>query len=74
MREEREQDSPATKGFRTRMDIGMGLVYFLVGSLLVYSNYFGQVKLSPALAYSLGMLTVLYGCFRIYRGIKGLSR
>jgi hypothetical protein len=57
---------------RSLMDFGMGFIYALMGGFFLLSHQFG-VKLAfpPApFNYIFGGLCLLYGAFRIYRGIK----
>lgn len=53
-------------------DIVMGLVYAIVGLLLVIAKYIGfEVSLPrPEFIQIFGALAFLYGAFRIFRGIK----
>ena len=56
--------------FRTSMDIGMGLFYIVIGSLVMYAKAFGEMKIPTIIAYILGAIMVIGGVFRFYRGIK----
>lgn len=60
--------------FRTSLDVGMGVLYIMVGALVLYARYFGTLPLSPTYAYVLGGILVLYGIFRIYRGLAAIFR
>ncbi|MFN5136524.1 MAG: hypothetical protein ACK5DG_14520 [Chitinophagaceae bacterium] len=53
-------------------DVVMGLVYAGVGITLVLSKYIGlEITFPPAeLVTIFGTFAILYGIFRIYRGIK----
>lgn len=53
-------------------DIVMGLVYAIVGTLLVIAKYIGfEIALpKPEFVQVFGALAFLYGAFRIFRGIK----
>ena len=56
--------------FRTSMDIGMGLFYIVIGTLVMYAKAFGDMKIPTIIAYILGAMMVIGGVFRFYRGIK----
>jgi predicted phage tail protein len=47
----------------------MGAFYIVVGALVLYIKHFGAMELPSALAYGLGTLMVVYGIFRIWRGV-----
>jgi hypothetical protein len=53
-------------------DVLMGCIYAVVGLLLVFSKIRGQ-RLSfppPEMVLIFGIISVAYGAFRIFRGIK----
>lgn len=56
--------------FRTTMDIGMGLFYTIIGTMLLYANSFAGVAIPKIVAYVLGAMMVIGGLFRLYRGLK----
>lgn len=57
--------------FRRAMDIGMGLFYTVIGSMLVYARSFGSLEDIPrVVAYLLGGMMIVGGIARFYRGIK----
>ncbi len=68
-----ERINKATLGFKSSLDIGMGVLYILIPiyALLIpsISEQYGK-----GLVYSLGVLFILYGGFRIYRGIFALQK
>ena len=72
------QNNPPRKNAYERMQIplhlGMGSIYIIFGFLVLYIKYFGSIELSAALAYALGGLMLLYGIFRIWRGITLLRQ
>ncbi|HXS38481.1 MAG TPA: DUF308 domain-containing protein [Flavipsychrobacter sp.] len=70
--EERNQQSRGYRNFRTSLDLGMGILYIIIGALIIYARYFGTMELTTAFAYVLGGLMVVYGIFRIVRGLSGL--
>lgn len=68
-------DDKKMKAYITRravMDIGMGFIYAVIGLILAFSQQFGfAFDFPPApFSYIFGGLCLLYGVFRIYRGIK----
>lgn len=58
------------RSFRSTLDMGMGAIYIFVGVIVLYGKYNGAFQLNASLAYFLGAIMVLYGIFRIYRGLK----
>lgn len=70
--EERQENNVATNRFRSSLNVGMGIIYVLIGSTVVYMKYFGVVALNNGLAYALGGLMILYGLFRLWRGLRDL--
>jgi len=56
--------------FRTSMDIGMGIFYAVIGSLIIYARSFGTMTIQPVIAYVLGGMMVIGGLFRLYRGLR----
>ncbi|MBO9633558.1 MAG: hypothetical protein J7578_10615 [Chitinophagaceae bacterium] len=70
-----EFDDKKMKAYITRrsiMDIGMGFIYAVIGCILAFSQQLGfALEFPPApFSYIFGGLCLLYGGFRIYRGIK----
>jgi uncharacterized membrane protein len=57
---------------RSMMDLGMGLIYSAMGIFFVGKKWFGVNLDFPTepFNYVFGGLCLLYGGFRIYRGIK----
>jgi len=54
-------------------DIAMGLLYIACGILVIAAKQLGfqfNVPISMTFLISLGGLFILYGIFRIYRGVK----
>lgn len=73
--EERQQSSNGTYNrFQSTLNIGMGLVYLIIGITIVYMKYYGAVPLGPGLAYALGGLMIVYGVFRLWRGFMDIRR
>lgn len=68
-------DDKKMKAYITRrsiMDIGMGVIYAAIGCILGFSQQLGFNLEFPAppFSYIFGGLCLLYGGFRIYRGIR----
>ena len=57
---------------RTGMDIGMGMFYMVIGSVVIYAKSYGHMEVPPAIAYLLGGMMVIGGIFRFIRGIKAI--
>jgi hypothetical protein len=57
---------------RSLMDLGMGIIYAVVGGFFLLSEFFGIYMEFPPkpFSYIFGSLCLIYGGFRIYRGIK----
>lgn len=57
---------------RAIMDLGMGIIYAGLGGYFVLSDVLGiEMEFPPKpFSYIFGALCLLYGGFRIYRGIK----
>lgn len=71
--EERNEQSRGYRNFRVGLDFGMGIFYILIGGSVTYLRYFGALELQKGYAYPLGILIILYGIFRISRGIVGIK-
>lgn len=48
-----------------------GIAYIVMGGLVIY-NYSFIIKLKPIVAYSLGIVLILYGFFRVVRGVYSI--
>jgi hypothetical protein len=57
-------------GFRTSMDLGMGVIYVAVGCIVIYMRALGAIEVYPAIPYILGAIMIIGGVARFYRGIK----
>lgn len=57
---------------RSLMDLGMGLIYAGMGGFFVLKDFFGvTIDFPPRpFNYIFGGLCLMYGGFRIYRGLK----
>lgn len=62
------------RNVRSVLHLGMGGIYALFGVIIIMYKNFVSVELSPAMAYWLGGLMVLYGGFRLYRGIADMRQ
>ncbi len=60
------------KGFRTPLDIGMGLFYVVIGGVIMVTRSFGNVPIPALVCYVLGGMMVVGGCFRFYRGLQDI--
>ena len=58
------------RGFRTTMDIGMGIFYIVIGLVVILYRSFGNLPIPTFIAYILGVMMVIGGAFRFYRGLK----
>lgn len=72
--EERNARSKGYNNFRGSLHIGMGGLYLVIGSAVIYFKNFGALELSGAMAYSIGAAMLLYGGFRIWRGWMDLKQ
>lgn len=67
-------ERPAARfGFRTMMDLGMGLFYAVIGTLILVYKSFGNMEIPAFIAYILGGMMVIGGIFRLVKGIKALG-
>jgi hypothetical protein len=57
---------------RSLMDFGMGIIYTMMGGFFLLSELFGIYMEFPPkpFSYIFGGLCVVYGVFRIYRGVR----
>ncbi|MEP6616340.1 MAG: hypothetical protein ABJA57_07150 [Ginsengibacter sp.] len=70
-----ENENPRTKryiGMKSIMDLGMGLIYIGVGFFILFGNKFlpGNEFIGSTIGKVFAVLVILYGSWRIYRGIK----
>ncbi len=72
--EERNERSQAYLRFRGSLHLGMGVVYIIIGILVLYIKHFGAIELESGIAYTLGGAAVLYGIFRLWRGFVLLRK
>ena len=71
--EEHSRKTPRWERIRAIQHIGMGIVYVIIAALLFWVKTFGTIELSKGVAYALGSLLLIYGVFRIWRGVKELN-
>lgn len=71
--EERNKGSRGYKGFKGSLHLGMGGLYLVVGTAVIYFKAFGAMVLSAGIAYAIGISMLLYGAFRIWRGWMDLK-
>jgi len=57
---------------RSIMDLGMGLIYIIVGFMILFAKKIGLTSdfVESTLGKIFAALIMLYGLWRIYRGIK----
>ena len=57
---------------RSLMDLGMGIIYAGMGGFFLLSEFFGVIMEFPPkpFSYIFGGLCLIYGGFRIYRGVR----
>jgi len=65
---ESDERQRSRRGFRTPLDIGMGLFYIAIGLVIMITKAFGNVSIPPIISYVLGGMMVVGGGFRFYRG------
>lgn len=52
------------------IDMVMGVLYALAGSMAIIATKIGKMQIPEAVAYVLGGMIVLYGGMRFYRGYR----
>lgn len=67
--DERMEQSRTYSAFRTSLDIAMGSIYVILGVFVGIVRSFGTVELPTTYAWALAAIMLLYGGFRIYRGL-----
>ncbi len=70
--EENDQRKRSGRGFRTTLDLGMGLFYVVIGLMVVIFKSFFEFKIPAVLAYVLGVMMIVGGGFRFYKGLKDI--
>ncbi len=54
------------------MHLAMGVVYLFLGGFVIFYQAFGAFFLKPPWPYILGGLMLVYGAFRIWRGLADM--
>jgi len=70
--EDSNERKRSRSGFRTTLDIGMGIFYTAIGGMILIFKSFADVKIPPVIAYILGGIMVVGGCSRFYNGLKAV--
>lgn len=70
--DERNEGSRGYKQFRASLHMGIGALYVVIGFFVLTVRKFGAVELSAGVAYPLGAILLLYGGFRIWRGLTDM--
>ena len=70
-----ESQDGRTRGYilmRMLMDFGMGIIYIGVSIFILFARRFGfsGPVIEPPFAHILAGILIVYGVFRIYRGVK----
>ena len=62
------------RGFRTPLDIGMGIFYVVIGIVIMVTKSFGYIAIPAIICYVLGGMMLVGGGFRFYRGIQDIRK
>jgi hypothetical protein len=70
-----ENESPRTRryvGMKSIMDLGMGIIYIGVGIFILFAKkfHFTNEFVDSTIGKIFAFLVILYGLWRLYRGIK----
>lgn len=71
--DERNDQSPGYNRFMANLHLIMGVVFLFFGGLVFYTRSFGSMNLDTWQAYGMSALLILYGTFRIWRGIRDMQ-
>jgi NhaP-type Na+/H+ or K+/H+ antiporter len=71
----KDEHDPKTRryiGMKSIMDIGMGIIYIAVGAFILFAEKFNLENefVDSAIGKIFAGLIIIYGLWRIYRGIK----
>jgi hypothetical protein len=55
------------------MHIGIGIIYCIFGIGVLYVKKFGSIDLSEPAVYGMFGLLLIYGAFRIWRGVADIK-
>jgi len=69
---ESEARRKSNMGFRTVMDIGMGIFYVAIGLWLIINKSFGNFPVPAWISYLLGGMMAIGGGFRFWKGLKAV--
>jgi len=72
MNQEDQTPKPRRFRFRPALHIAMGILYLILAGAVLTMKQFGTVTLSPAISYGMGGLLLVYGVFRLWRGIQDM--
>lgn len=70
--DERNESTHGFTRFRSTLHLSMGILYLIFGSAVIYLQKFGNLALPGIMAYAVGGLMLLYGVFRIWRGLRDM--
>lgn len=70
---DRPERSNTYERMKGTLHLTMGMFYLMAGSLVLYIKYFGAMELPAGVAYALGTMMLIYGMFRIWRGIVAMK-
>lgn len=71
-REDRNSKSKVYKSFKGSLHIAMGGIYIVVGCSMIILKALITMPLSTPVAYMGGGLFLLYGAFRVWRGVMDM--
>lgn len=66
--DDRNKQGKTFSNFKGSLHIGMGGLYLVMGAAVIYLKAFGAMVLSAGIAYTIGVMMILYGGFRVWRG------
>jgi len=66
---ERNNNNKVYNQFKSSMDIGMGLMYMVISGYAMNTNFIIE-KYGQSTVWTIAILFIAYGLFRIYRGIQ----
>ena len=72
--DERNERSGGYRRIMANLHLVMGVVFLVIGGLVLWNHKFGLVDLEAWQTYGLGALLVIYGIFRLWRGVTDLRR
>ncbi|MCB0700517.1 MAG: hypothetical protein H6551_08795 [Chitinophagales bacterium] len=66
--EDRNRRSRGVDNFRGSLGVGMGGFMVTVGCGVIYYTYNKLMNMDPSVSYTLGVMFIVYGIFRMWRG------